>query len=210
MSSSRVPNGSRAITLLLFAVAMAGCARTVTLTQHKERFYRTMKDHGLVVILPFREDVKVGDLFVYPEDPDQLGQEQSLRDYVHRISSSGRWGTLELSSEIDTEYKSRRAWATYEEGELEVTPSSQPVRLPIVGLSGLLTTTQPFCYFRLYAHAGNDPIFQHFELSGPPGTVIQGVSDPIAIWCFVEGQAVQLDGFEHQADRQRRMAHHVS
>lgn len=48
-----------------------------------------------------------------------------------------------------------------------------------------LASTLPsptFCYFRLYPGDG-DPVFAHFQASGPPTAVLEGAGDSIAIWC---------------------------
>ena len=72
--------------------------------------------------------------------------------------------------------------------------ATRPVRriIPTADPAGLVATREPLCYFRLYGDRANDPILDYFRSSGPPGVVIPGMDDRIAIWCFKDGAPISM------------------
>ncbi|TDJ59160.1 MAG: hypothetical protein E2O40_00480 [Planctomycetota bacterium] len=102
---------------------------------------------GLVPVEPPNEDVRVGDLFVYPIDPEGE-QGGSTRNVDRRIGAVGRWASLPVSTELDQEYANRPslpptpAWtedqpwaeATTPGGESIFAPGEIPVRLRLVSI----------------------------------------------------------------------------
>jgi hypothetical protein len=86
--------------------------------------------------------------------------------------------------------------------------ASRPVQFleSMDALAAWGSASQPFCYFRLYARGDADPVFAYFRSSGPPGIVIKGVGDPIAVWCFTDGKPISINTKERHVDQQRRLA----
>jgi len=64
---------------------------------------------GLVPVLPPSEDVRVGDIYVFPFNPDS----RTLRKrpgQLGGLAASPRWSTLSLLAELQTEYQLRPDW----------------------------------------------------------------------------------------------------
>ena len=64
---------------------------------------------GVVPILPPSEDVRVGDIFVYPFNPD-LQAWHDNRKRQAAISISPRWDSIDLLPQLDAEYRMRPDW----------------------------------------------------------------------------------------------------
>ena len=64
---------------------------------------------GLVPVLPQSEDVRVGDVFVYPFNPDMpMSAERRARS--GGLGLIPRWTSLDLIEELEAEYRARPAW----------------------------------------------------------------------------------------------------
>lgn len=66
---------------------------------------------GVVPVLPPNEDVRVGDIFVYPFNPDLRVWGDKLKRRVG-IALIPRWHTLELLQDLEAEYRLRPDWPT--------------------------------------------------------------------------------------------------
>jgi hypothetical protein len=64
---------------------------------------------GVVPLLPPSEDVRAGDIFAYPFNPD-LRIRSSNRIRRSEISISPRWDSLDLLQELEDEYRLRPDW----------------------------------------------------------------------------------------------------
>ena len=64
---------------------------------------------GVVPLLPPSEDVRAGDIFAYPFNPD-LQIRSSNRSRRSEISISPRWDSLDLLQELEDEYRLRPDW----------------------------------------------------------------------------------------------------
>jgi hypothetical protein len=63
---------------------------------------------GVISIMPPSEDVRVGDMYVFPFNPDISSSTLTRKQAV--LSISPRWGTLNLLQELEQEYQLRPAW----------------------------------------------------------------------------------------------------
>jgi hypothetical protein len=71
-----------------------------------------MRELGIVPIFPPREDVQVGDIYVYPYDPSDSEIEKLVGSNYSPIGMSPRWAQLEeLSREVSIEYAKRIEFA---------------------------------------------------------------------------------------------------
>ena len=87
---------------------------------------------GLVPVSPPSEDVRVGDIFVYPFNPDQRIAQKDEPG----LALNPRWNTLPLLGALDAEYKLRPAWseADISDGQSLFAPDRTPTRLRNFGL----------------------------------------------------------------------------
>ncbi len=129
-----------------------------TLEERNSAWVEVIRQVGLVPILPPREDVRVGDIYVYPVDPE--GESASAE--ASRLSALSRWSAVPVLEKLDSEYKERRAWPRTPEGFLQVaqdldsrawpeaveesdtsvfSPEAQPKRLRLFGLTPFASMT---------------------------------------------------------------------
>jgi hypothetical protein len=110
---------------------------------------------GVVPVLPPNEDVRVGDIFVYPFNPDLRVWDDKLKRRVG-IALIPRWHTLELLQDLEAEYRLRPDWPTTPDtggGELAETSTAEgqglfagdqvPRRLRAFGTPELNTFVMP-------------------------------------------------------------------
>jgi hypothetical protein len=74
---------------------------------------------GLVPVLPPSEDVRVGDIYVFPFNPDR----STLRKrpgQLGGLAASPRWRTLSLLAELQTEYQLRPDWPATPDSYLQI------------------------------------------------------------------------------------------
>jgi hypothetical protein len=62
---------------------------------------------GVAPVLPPSEDVRVGDIFVYPFNPDHL---VSAPNRIGGLAIIPRWASMNLLKELDEEYRLRPEW----------------------------------------------------------------------------------------------------
>ena len=127
--------GSLARSLLLVVVAasiVTGCEvgkATIELAPEVETFQEPdllgsgwsspAGSLGVIPIAPPSEDVRVGDLFVYPFNPD-IAAARSSQSRDKTLSVSPRWGTISLLEELEEEYQLRPAWPKTPDGFLQI------------------------------------------------------------------------------------------
>ncbi len=95
-----------------------------TLEERNLAWVQVIRELGLVPILPPREDVRVGDIYVFSVDPNG---ESALAE-ARRLSALSRWGAVPVLETLETEYKERRSWPRTPEGLLQVArdPDTRP------------------------------------------------------------------------------------
>ena len=89
--------------VLLLLVGVSGCSlfpRKPPTPDFMVTWSQTLESMGLVAVLPLSEDVRVGDIFVHPEDPTSSP----------KIVGVPRWASLPLLEALRDEYSSRRPW----------------------------------------------------------------------------------------------------
>ncbi|MHC4416921.1 MAG: hypothetical protein ACYS0G_16765 [Planctomycetota bacterium] len=137
-------------------VAAAGCALPSS-RKLAVQWATPYQELGLVVVDPPQEDVRVGDVFVYAENPEPRSASASPETDRQRIGKMGRWMTLPVLTEVQGEYSRRPEWpqtpvtsaeggerswsepiATGEQGIFA--PEPVPNRLRDVALSGVSAT----------------------------------------------------------------------
>ena len=137
----------RAVTL----AALAGLAACADSGKKFNQWAAPFAELGLVPVEPPNEDLRVGDLFVYPVDPEgERGG--STRTVDRRIGAVGRWASLPVPTALEQEYADRpslpptpawtelraesRLWpeATTSGGESIFAPGGIPVRLRVVSI----------------------------------------------------------------------------
>jgi hypothetical protein len=74
---------------------------------------------GVVPIMPPSEDVRVGDMFVYPFNPDVYSATVAS-GLARGLSTSPRWATLNLLDELEQEYQLRPAWPATPDAYLQI------------------------------------------------------------------------------------------
>ncbi len=73
----------------------------------------TLASVGMVPVLPPSEDVRVGDIFVYPRDPDaSIGVQPMVT----------RWATLPVQGALDQEYRARPSFPRTPDAFLQISP----------------------------------------------------------------------------------------
>jgi len=74
---------------------------------------------GLVPVLPPSEDVRVGDIYVFPFNPDFRSFNNRPRQWGG-LAASPRWSTLSLLPELQTEYQLRPDWPATPDNYLQI------------------------------------------------------------------------------------------
>ncbi len=74
---------------------------------------------GLVPVIPPSEDVRVGDLFAYPFNPD-ISISPETRARSGGLAINPRWGSLSLLEELEAEYRLRPAWPATPDAYLQI------------------------------------------------------------------------------------------
>lgn len=93
--------------MLIMALA-PGCSPTRGYVMND--WARTLRELGIVPIFPPREDVQVGDVYVYPYNPDGPEAEKAMKKGDLRIGMIPRWKSLNLLSDLKAEYRDRPSW----------------------------------------------------------------------------------------------------
>jgi hypothetical protein len=79
---------------------------------------------GVVPIMPPSEDVRVGDMFVYPFNPDVYSATVAS-GLARGLSTSPRWATLSLLDELEQEYQLRPAWPATPDAYLQISDNPE-------------------------------------------------------------------------------------
>ena len=94
---------SAGVVLLLGALLLSGCT-TVKPGFAMREWSKNMRELGIVPVYPPREDVQVGDVYVYSIDPED---EKLIKENSPLIGTVPRWAKLELRTQLDALYKAR-------------------------------------------------------------------------------------------------------
>jgi hypothetical protein len=97
---------------------------------------------GLVVVDPPREDMRVGDIYLYPTDPETQKASTPLGADQRRIGMMTRWMTLPVLGDVETQYRGRPEWPPVPlEGNRSIFATDvAPARLRSVSLTGASAT----------------------------------------------------------------------
>ena len=79
---------------------------------------------GLVPLIPPSEDVRVGDMFAYPFNPDIAIPAES-RARSGGLAINARWASLSLLEELEAEYLMRPAWPATPDAYLQIDPDPE-------------------------------------------------------------------------------------
>lgn len=71
---------------------------------------QTLRDVGYVSVWPPREDVRVGDFYVFPVNPEASFRNDPTDARSREILATTRWGSLSMVSELQAEYQNRPSW----------------------------------------------------------------------------------------------------
>ena len=71
---------------------------------------QTLRDVGYVSVWPPREDVRVGDFYVFPVNPEASFRNDPTDARSREILATTRWGSLSMISELQAEYQNRPSW----------------------------------------------------------------------------------------------------
>ena len=91
---------------------------------------------GTAPIIPPSEDIRVGDIFVYPFNPDFPFDTGEHYQRIGGLAISPRWATLDLLSELDEEYRLRPDWPGTPDGYLDIDPDPKNRKWPEAGETG--------------------------------------------------------------------------
>jgi hypothetical protein len=126
-----LPSGNRVMMLVASAFLMSACATSnssfdsggndqyevddSTANQWDTPFARL----GIVPVLPPSEDVRVGDIYVFPFNPDRHALARRPGRFGG-LATSPRWSTLSLLTELQTEYQLRPEWPATPDSYLQI------------------------------------------------------------------------------------------
>jgi hypothetical protein len=101
-----------------------------------------LNDLGLVVVDPPREDLRVGDVYLYSTDPETEKSTTAYGASQRRIGMVSRWTTLPVLAEVETEYQERPAWPPRSAGGTQggVAAEGTPAPLRPISLFGASAT----------------------------------------------------------------------
>lgn len=71
---------------------------------------QTLRDVGYVSVWPPREDVRVGDFYIFPVNPEASFRNDPTDNRSRQILGTTRWGSLSMVSELQAEYQNRPSW----------------------------------------------------------------------------------------------------
>ena len=94
---------------LLGALVCVGC-ETLPFGAVVREVKNSLNDAGLVAVMPAREDIRVGDLYVYGSNPDFGFLPTTLSASEDGQPFTARWGSLDLLAELTSEYQLRPDW----------------------------------------------------------------------------------------------------
>ena len=78
---------------------------------------------GVAPVIPPTEDLRVGDIFVYPFNPDFPAVRGAGRNPVSGLSISPRWASMNLLQQLDEEYQLRPDWPKTPDNYLQISAS---------------------------------------------------------------------------------------
>ncbi|MHC4101465.1 MAG: hypothetical protein ACYSW1_11375 [Planctomycetota bacterium] len=65
---------------------------------------------GYILVDPPQEDVRVGDVFVYATSPEPRSASATEESRSERIGARGRWASLPVLDEVESQYQQRPEW----------------------------------------------------------------------------------------------------
>ncbi len=75
-----------------------------------KQWSRAMNEQGITPLFPPREDVRVGDIYLYDFDPEGKEAQRRLKAGDLTLVNRPRWGSLDLQAVVSKQYQSRRPW----------------------------------------------------------------------------------------------------
>lgn len=116
MSTDRMGRKLVCVTMTVLLAIVSGCdllpvsrsqAIPVSVATPWEQ---TLRDVGYVSVWPPREDVRVGDFYVFPVNPEASFRNDPTDARSREILATTRWGSLSMISELQAEYQNRPSW----------------------------------------------------------------------------------------------------
>ncbi len=131
MKSKWIVTISGCLVILAFLSLISGCEslRATRSTQAapvvSTGWEQTLGVVGLVAIWPPREDVRVGDFYVYPVNPEDSPRIDSSDPNTRRISAATRWGSIPLVPDLTEQYQRRPSLPKTPESHLQTPDPSE-------------------------------------------------------------------------------------
>ena len=118
MSSDRLSRSLVRVSMTVLLVIASGCdlwplrksQATPDATPEATPWEKTLRDVGYVSVWPPREDVRVGDFFVFPVNPEASFRNDPTDSRSREIMATTRWGSLSMVTELQAEYQNRPSW----------------------------------------------------------------------------------------------------
>lgn len=124
--STRLTNMAGAILSLAALLTITSGCELLPMTRSAETagpvstaWEQTLRDVGFVAVWPPREDVRVGDFYVFPVNPEASLRVDPTDINSRKISALTRWGSLAMVSELQAEYQNRPSWPITPEAYLQ-------------------------------------------------------------------------------------------
>ncbi len=109
---------------LVLVLGAAGCSSSPDLGIRSSFYEDWNKDigrGGYVPVLPFQEDVRVGDMYLYQSDPEQSNYFGSTAPSLNSGGGTMRWGSINVADMLDDEYSRRERFGETPTGSGEWT-----------------------------------------------------------------------------------------
>ena len=94
----------------LSAFVLPGCGTPSSRERVHQKWLEMLRDLSMIPVFPPREDLRVGDVFVYSVDPDKPSSAKSSTRDRRFVAAATRWSVLAVNEALDEEYRSRPAW----------------------------------------------------------------------------------------------------
>lgn len=112
------------VALSVLSGLLLGCrAPTSAHDEAHLRWSERLRELGMAPVFPPREDMRVGDIFVYSVDPESPSAVQVSTKEARQLAASSRWSALAVNEELDTEYRARPPWPDTPDDFPNVAPS---------------------------------------------------------------------------------------
>ncbi|MDC1287923.1 hypothetical protein N8198_08550 [Gammaproteobacteria bacterium] len=132
-NSNKLTALGQLLTLLVTGLLVSGCVSSITTAEPVSEASLDAGSNGglwsspagrmgVVPIMPPSEDVRVGDMHVFPYNPD-IFSSSIARGLSRGLSASPRWATLNLLDKLEQEYQLRPAWPVTPDAYLQISAS---------------------------------------------------------------------------------------